>query len=329
MSLILAVAVALSVIVVVVIMACELWPLVQAKGPDQGEEGAVETGGSRPRRPWNQVHNWVYWLDEPDLEEIRRSAFELAVIDYSADGSAAREFTGPEIDRLRHEGCQRRVLAYLSIGEAEDYRGYWQETWRPGAPAWIVAENPDWEGNYLVTYWSPEWQKIVFRYLDRIIEQGFDGVYLDRVDAYADEHVSGHEQDMVDFVLAVARHARERSPLGEDFGIIVQNAEELALDHPDYLAEVTGIGREETYFEASNQPTPASERAETEAILDLFLRESRAGLVLTVDYADQPELVSEAYGRAFSSGYVPYVTDVGLDSLRINPGFEPICRPLP
>jgi cysteinyl-tRNA synthetase len=53
-------------------------------------------------------------------------------------------------------------------------------------------------------------------YLDRILDAGFDGVYLDLVDAFEDwvpreEGDSGWpraEQDMVDFVRAIADHAR-------------------------------------------------------------------------------------------------------------------------
>jgi cysteinyl-tRNA synthetase len=85
-----------------------------------------------------------------------------------------------------------KVVAYLSIGEAERYRYYWQRAWdanrdgRPdaAAPSWLGHENPDWPGNYKVKYWDPAWQKIVFEYVDKIAAQGFDGVYLDIIDAY-------------------------------------------------------------------------------------------------------------------------------------------------
>ncbi|MCI0471716.1 MAG: endo alpha-1,4 polygalactosaminidase, partial [Candidatus Aminicenantes bacterium] len=79
---------------------------------------------------------------------------------------------------------RRLVLAYLSIGEAENYRWYWQAGWKPGNPSWLGAENPDWKGNYAVSYWASEWQAIVFQYVDAIIAAGFDGVYLDKIDEY-------------------------------------------------------------------------------------------------------------------------------------------------
>src|SRR5262249_942030 len=101
-------------------------------------EGAAATPASA--RPWAAVHNWVYWLDRPGLDQIAGSEFDLAVIDYSIDGSADGELTAAQVDGLRAGQCPRRVLAYLSVGQAEDYRFYWQPDWRPGAPDWLGAE---------------------------------------------------------------------------------------------------------------------------------------------------------------------------------------------
>jgi cysteinyl-tRNA synthetase len=85
-------------------------------------------------------------------------------------------------------GARRLVIAYMSIGEAEDYRAYWQAGWRPGAPDWIEAENEDFPGNFKVQYWRAEWQALLLdgpgAYLSRITEAGFDGVYLDLIDAF-------------------------------------------------------------------------------------------------------------------------------------------------
>jgi cysteinyl-tRNA synthetase len=78
----------------------------------------------------------------------------------------------------------------MSIGEAENYRYYWQESWynKKDRPPWLLKENPYWEGNYKVQYWDPEWQAIIIggedSYLNKIIAAGFDGVYLDIIDAF-------------------------------------------------------------------------------------------------------------------------------------------------
>ncbi len=282
------------------------------------------TTAATGRRPWSQVHNFVYWLSYPDLRAIGQRPFELAVIDYSGDGTEGAEFSSQQIAGLKEESCSRRVLAYLSIGEAEDYRWYWSPGWRIGSPAWIVRENPRWQGNYLVRYWDPDWQRIVFRYLDRIIAQGFDGVYLDIVNAYQENYAEDREADMVEFVSAIAGYARSRSALGEDFGVFIQNAEELAAN-PSLLAVVTGIGREETYFFDTDQPIGEQNLREAESYLDRFRAAGK--LVLTVDYATKATNVENAYLRSRAKGYVPYVTSVELDRLTISPGYEPQCRP--
>lgn len=33
----------------------------------------------------------------------------------------------------------------MSIGEAEDYRFYWQNTWKNNKPDWLLTENPQWK----------------------------------------------------------------------------------------------------------------------------------------------------------------------------------------
>ena len=78
----------------------------------------------------------------------------------------------------------------MSIGEAEDYRYYWKDEWdkKREWPDWIYKENPDWEGNYKVWYWEQEWKDIIFgnddSYLKKVIDAGFDGAYLDIIDAF-------------------------------------------------------------------------------------------------------------------------------------------------
>lgn len=275
-----------------------------------------------PRLAWDAVRSWAYWLDNPDLTQLGTSNFDLLVIDYSADGTAARAFSPEQIDQLRRTDAQRRVVAYLSIGQAESYRGYWKSGWHLGSPNWLVEPDSSWSGNYWVKYWDQEWQHIIYHYLDAIIAAGFDGIYLDRIDAYQEAYANGHEDDMVQFVTEIARYARSHSPLGENFGIIAQNAEELAGNHPEYVHLVTGIGREEVYVQATNIPTSQAERTRAESYLDRFLQNSRGKLVLTVDYATKPDLICEAYQRARARGYVPYVTQVELNRLQTNPGCQ-------
>ncbi len=113
--------------------------------------------------------------------------YDVIVMDLFQNESA---FSPARISALKTKpsGARRLVLCYLSIGEAETYRYYWQTSWKPGSPSWLEAENPDWAGNYKVRYWDPAWQAIITgndsSYLKRILDAGFDGVYLDIVDGF-------------------------------------------------------------------------------------------------------------------------------------------------
>jgi uncharacterized protein (TIGR01370 family) len=271
-----------------------------------------------------QVNDFLYQLQNLDLTAIGATAYDLVVMDYSAEGDDESAFSAAQISALQHSpGGDKIALAYMSIGEAEDYRFYWQDGWTPGNPAWLDAENPNWPGNYKVFYWDPAWQTIIFSYTNRLLDAGFDGAYLDIIDAY--EYYAGQgrataAQEMADFVAAIRAHARTRDP---DFLIFPQNAPELAAQVPAYLSSVDGIGQEDIYYgyEADDEMTPPAATAALEGYLDLFRNAGK--LVLTVDYAITPSKVDDAYAKSLAKGYVPFCTLRDLDQLTINPGHEP------
>jgi len=299
-------------------------PVAEAVEPHP--ESPADATGSLPGLP--AVNDFLYQLQNLDLVAIGDTAYDLVVMDYSADGSDESAFTADQIAALKHSpGGEKIVLAYMSIGEAENYRFYWQNSWTSGKPAWLDTENPDWPGNYKVHYWDPEWQAIIYgspgSYLDKIIAAGFDGVYLDIIDAcsyYQDQGRDSAAQEMVDFVIGLANYARARRP---GFLIFPQNAAELATDFPNYLAAVDGIGQEDVYYGYPNEgdPSPPNFLAEVEPYLDRFVAASKT--VLVTAYTTDPAQTDDDYARAGARGYVPFVSVRALDQLTINPGHEP------
>ena len=301
---------------------------------------------------WNDINDFVYQLQDINLAAIGDTKFDLAIIDYSEDGGESGRFSAEEIETLINSaGGSKRVLAYMSIGEAENYRFYWEESWdadndgKPdtGAPAWLGPSNPDWPGNYKVRYWEPEWQSIIFgsstSYLDKIIESGFDGVYLDIIDAYEYWESGGEsgedretaEQEMVDFVVKISEYAKGKNP---DFGIFPQNGAALGA-YEKYLNAVTGIGQEDIYYgyDGDGQKTPGNVTKELEGYLDVF--KDAGKLVLTIDYPfscseDEPcfnkktrKKINIAYRKSRENGYIPYCTVRNLNYLTINPSHRP------
>ena len=273
------------------------------------------------------VRSFLYQLQDIDLSTIGDSCYDLIVIDYSSDGSEEGEFTSSEIEALADSpGGAKIVLSYMSIGEAEDYRFYWQAGWEPGDPSWLDEENPNWPGNYKVHYWEAEWQGIILEYADRLIDAGFHGAYLDLVDAYEHYESQGRPtaaEEMVAFVDAIRAHTAIRDP---DFLILVQNAAELVDSFPGYLATVDGIGQEDIYYGylGDDVMTPLAVTSEMESHLGVFL--ASGDVVLTIDYATTPAHIDDAYAKSQSKGYIPFVTVRNLDELTVNPGHDPCAE---
>ncbi len=121
------------------------------------------------------------------INAVKATNYDLVIMDLFLDDVA---FTQTEITELKTKanGGKRLMVCYMSIGEAENYRYYWNSGWPNASTPFIKAENPDWPGNYKVEYWDAQWQGIIFKnndsYLDRIINAGFDGTYLDIIDAF-------------------------------------------------------------------------------------------------------------------------------------------------
>ena len=92
----------------------------------------------------------------------------MVVIDYSRDGTDAGTYSPSEISKIKSAGII--PIAYISIGEAEDYRFYWNNSWYVDPPEWLGRENPNWPGCYAVKYWYDEWKQIIFSYIDKADE---------------------------------------------------------------------------------------------------------------------------------------------------------------
>lgn len=134
------------------------------------------------------LNSGAYRDQEDFLQALRSTDYDCLIIDPYFGGD--RPLFGSEIASLKvkQNGGRRLVMAYLSIGEAEDYRYYWQPGWNKDRPEWLEEENPDWPGDFKVRYWHKEWQDILFgpgdSCLKRIMAVDFDGVYLDIIDAF-------------------------------------------------------------------------------------------------------------------------------------------------
>lgn len=143
----------------------------------------------------DQVKNYLYLINscgftnkQQFLQKIAETNFDMVTIDLSFSNNET--FTAADLASLKQKanGGKRLVIAYLNIGAAETWRYYWQPDWQLGNPSWIAKPYKDYENEYWVNFWESEWQQIIYghptSYVQRIINAGFDGVFLDNVEAY-------------------------------------------------------------------------------------------------------------------------------------------------
>jgi len=117
------------------------------------------------------------------LDAVQATNYDLVLIDlYFND----QMLTAADVESLKEKanGGSRLVICYMSIGEAEDYRYYWSTVDKN----LVCRENPDWKGNFAVKYWEADWKSVIYgneqSYLKKILDAGFNGVYLDIIEAY-------------------------------------------------------------------------------------------------------------------------------------------------
>lgn len=215
-------------------------------------QGGMSMAQTTPTRDWAAINDYIIQLQRARANRLGGTAYDLVISDISLSGSSRAV-----IDDLRDSaGGPKLVVAYMSIGQAATFQYYWRPEWKEGHwPDWVGEADPVWAGDVWVNYWDVAWQEIILTgpdaYLDRIIDLGFDGVLLDRVDAATYFHEQGRAtayQEMADFVMAIAEHARQRSP---DFGVFTINGDDIGLQFPDYLEAVTGILVEDLYLRVS------------------------------------------------------------------------------
>lgn len=238
------------------------------------------------------------------------------------------------IEAIRKARPGRKVIAYLSIGEAEDYRDYWQKKWdanadgKPdeGAPGFLCAVNPDWQGNYKVRYWHRDWQALIIKRLSDILStQKFDGLYLDIVDGYAffehdlktDEWIdhrpnpqtgNSYRVDMIRWVKLIAENARK---INSQALIVPQNGEALLADK-DYVKCIDAIGIEDLYTEG-NKLQPAQGTEDRLAFLKPFIQTGKP--VWLIEYPTHPARQRLVIAQAQAQGMRLLITDRNLKSL--------------
>ncbi len=233
------------------------------------------------------IDQWFYQLQKYSKEikgKFSRSD-SITVVDPDEIKTVTKDFKDKSSDTL--------ILAYLSIGEAEEYRKYFSSMDKN----LILYENPHWKGNFKVKFWDKRWQDIIFSRVESLIDEGYDGVYLDIVDAFYEikPHYKRAAQ-MRDFLLKIKKHSQAKR---KDFLIFQQNAPTLYQYLPtneieSYFDILDGLALEDCFFYGNNDhDNPLNTQGYCLESIRAFSKREKT--ILSVEYLTEKSKIREYF----------------------------------
>lgn len=180
---------------------------------------------------------WVCQFQNFSPKLILKTTFDIVSVDYSYDGSADKVLNQKDVEKMK-EGA-KIVLAYINVGYAEDWRFYWDDIKNA---TFVGNADSRWKDEYKILDFSNlTWEKVIHEYVNKIKSQGFDGVYLDGVDAYESfPDAALHALEMIDLIKKI------REWIG-DGKISILNGYNL-VDYDPSIANVVNFVSVESLF---------------------------------------------------------------------------------
>lgn len=141
-----------------------------------------------------EAKNYLYLISTDNysnkqafLDAIKATNYDAIIIDLFFDDNP---LLAEDIAQLKtkQNGGKRLLLSYVNIGAAEKYRYYWKKTWGQHHPGYIKKKYEGYSDEFWVKFWKKNWQSIIYgndeSYVKKILNAGFDGAYLDNVEAF-------------------------------------------------------------------------------------------------------------------------------------------------
>jgi|SRR5579883_417356 len=252
------------------------------------QEDADRSGDAeRHARLMRHVDSFDYFI-APGVDGAPRSgqAFQAAASEpydmLIADYYAGHNTIDPAGVRVFQESNSRRdrlAIAYIDAGEfmrcCSNIDLADQASWfdangnlTAAAPGWFGPQNGSFKGLWVVRDWDPAWQAYVLGEIDKMIDLGFDGVFLDvlyndsvwgpKGSAAGKAGVPDYRESQKDFAKAIWRHVRDERHNSRF--VIVTNYSSVLDDNVPALTEglhySDAFMKESDYFDRDNKPAP-------------------------------------------------------------------------
>lgn len=204
----------------------------------------------------------------------------------------------------------RNVLpvAYLNIGEAEEYRWYYSEIRKE----WLLGKNPNWEGHFYIDVNNADWQKLVLdRILPRIFRSPYAGVFLDMIDIASPALYPASRDGVVNLI------SRIRAAYPEKV-ILLNNGLFLAEGVSDIIDGVCVESVFGTYDFRTKQYLLRTAGEFDQHARELQQIQNRLKTrIFVIDYAAPADTAAQSFIRTKASEYelTPFVSDIELNTI--------------
>jgi cysteinyl-tRNA synthetase len=263
---------------------------------------------------------WACQLQNFSPSLVSKTTFGIVVVDYSRDGSDEGMLKASEVKEMKKGG--KVVLAYINIGYAEEWRFYWDKI---KDATFVGSADIRWKGEHLILdFDNSAWKDIIHEYVEKIKKIGFDGVYLDGVNAYEEfQNQKEHVVEMMQLLKNV------RNWLGNDKKISILNAYDLEKFDPSIVNLVNYLSVESLFY----IKTRKRKKSYYSDILKMIKPFQESGIkILSLDYVDDGtgykgenlERIVEYVKLARENGFIPYAAnkDMKLNNLNVIPGIQ-------
>ena len=255
----------------------------------------------------NSVQNWFalldYSLDQGNNHLSFIAKFDMAIFD--ADHH-------PVLDEIKKDFI---LIAYVSLGEAESYRPYWEDI---NDASWIIRENPNWQENYYVDIRNSQWQQVILeKVIPGIISQGFHGIFMDTLDTaeILEEGFEGRYCGAKEAMIQLIVQIRKKYP---ELLLISNNGFYLLNEIAPYLNGmlVEDIHMLIDFKNDSYKRVSRIEREEKIQILQPLMNQYDLP-VFVIDYVDSDDKrnIRRCIKSSKKLGFKPYVAEKNLDKI--------------
>lgn len=247
-------------------------------------------------------------------DEIARRLGDYDVVVVDGEEASARD-----VSALQEEGAT--VLAYLSVGTIEKWRGWYSDVKRYRLRAW-----QDWKDEWFADVSKRGLRDALAEEIaPDVLDKGFDGLFLDNVDMMEPNRYSKQRAGMRDLV------ARLGELVHADDGLLFAQNGYWGLRKFGILEDghLDGWNREDvtwTYDFDRHEYVRNSSRDRDEALDDLAAMSDRGLFTMATNYTKRSAgaAVRASIGDACAVGALPFIGDIGLTAKRL-PDSPHVC----